>query len=191
MARSSDIGRLLQPKWQRLVLSSALRPDNAKALWQDLHDNLLDQHPVHQLDRVNRYFNRIRYGEDSAIYGTRDYWASPVEFVHRDFGDCEDYSIAKYVALRALGWSADSLLIVVVRDHKYSVDHAVLAAKLDGQWYLLDNRAPRVLTAANVPFYRPAYAVNENQLLVFKRVWKTQEALVRDKRESARNSNSG
>ncbi|NNE86086.1 MAG: hypothetical protein HKN28_19145 [Alphaproteobacteria bacterium] len=144
-----------------------------------------------QLDMVNRYFNRIRYGADTAIYGAFDYWASPAEFIARGFGDCEDYSIAKYVALRALGWSADSLHIVVVRDLKCALNHAVLAVKLEGQWLILDNRAPRVLIAAEVPFYQPVYAVNENQLLVYQRAWRTHEASVGDERERAATSNAG
>lgn len=180
-----------QPQWQRLLTSSALQPGNAKVLWQDLHNDLRHKPPLRQLDGVNTYFNGIRYGEDTAIYGARDYWASPAEFVQRDFGDCEDYAIAKYVALRALGWSADSLLIVVVRDHKNSVNHAVLAAKLDGQWHLLDNRSPRVLPPAEVPFYQPTYAVNENQLLVFERTWPTRETSVSEKRGRAGKSSAG
>lgn len=181
----------LQPQWQRLLTSSALQPGKAEVLWQDLHEDLADKHPLRQLDGVNKYFNRIRYGDDTAIYGVRDYWASPAEFIQRNFGDCEDYSIAKYVALRALGWSADSLLIVVVRDRKYSLDHAVLAAKLDGQWHLLDNRSPRVLSPAEVPFYQPTYAVNENQLLLFERTWLTREASVSEKLGRAGKSSAG
>ena len=181
----------VQPQWQRLLTSAALQPGNAMALWADLHRELIDQHPLRQLDQVNRYFNRIRYAEDSAIYGASDYWASPAEFVQRDFGDCEDYSIAKYTALRALGWSAESLLIVVLRDHKYSVDHAVLAAKFEGKWHLLDNRAPHVLAPSEVPFYQPVYAVNEDRLTVFEKVWATQEATLNKKRERASNGSPG
>lgn len=181
----------IQPQWQRLLTSSALQPEKAKALWQDLHEDLADELPLRQLDGVNKYFNRIRYGDDTAIYGARDYWASPAEFVQRGFGDCEDYSIAKYVALRALGWSADSLLIVVVHDHKNSVNHAVLAAKLEGLWYVLDNRSPRVLPPAEVPFYQPTYAVNENQILVFERTWSSRETSVSEKRGRAGKSSAG
>lgn len=179
------------PQWRHLLSTTALKPENATALWQDLHDDARDKHPLRQLDAVNKYFNRIRYGTDTAIYGRRDYWASPAEFIARDFGDCEDYSIAKYTALRALGWSAESLLIVIIRDLKNSIDHAVLAAKFDDQWYVLDNRSHRVLTPSEVPFYQPVYAVNENQLLVFERTWTTQQTSVRAKRNRMRKANSG
>jgi predicted transglutaminase-like cysteine proteinase len=181
----------VQPQWQRLLSTTALKPENAIALWQDLHDDARDKHPLRQLDTVNSYFNHIRYGQDTAIYGARDYWATPAEFIERGFGDCEDYSIAKYTALRALGWSADSLLIVVIRDLKNAVNHAALAAKFEGQWYVLDNRSPRVLTPSEVPFYQPVYAVNETQLLVFERTWTTQQAAIRAKRNRMGKANSG
>ncbi len=157
------------PQWQRLVSREAIRPDTADLPWQDLVSEYGDKHPLRQLDAVNRYFNRIPYAEDRAIYGRLDHWASYEEFIRRAIGDCEDYSIAKYAALISMGWSVDDLMIVVVRDHKYKINHAALAARYEGQWHLLDNRASRVLTPSDVPFYQPVYAVNENQLVVFVR----------------------
>ena len=157
------------PQWQRLIASHSIRPDMTDLPWQALRAEYSDKHPLRQLDAVNRYFNRIPYAEDRAIYGTPDHWASYDEFLRRDVGDCEDYSIAKYAALVSMGWSIDDLMIVVVRDHKYSIYHAALAARFEGQWYLLDNRASRVMTPGDVPFYQPVYAVNENRLLVFVR----------------------
>ena len=156
-------------EWQRLVTSMSVRPDTTDVPWQALLSEFSDQHPLRQLDGVNKYFNRIPYAEDQANYGTPDHWASYEEFLRRNAGDCEDYAIAKYAALVSMGWSVDDLQILVVRDHKYSIDHAALAARFEGRWYLLDNRASRILTLRDVPFYQPVYAVNENQLLVFVR----------------------
>jgi len=55
-------------------------------------------------------------------------------------GDCEDYAIAKYVALREAGFPQDDLQLVLVRDRAVRQDHAVLAAHLDDRWLILDNR---------------------------------------------------
>jgi len=41
-------------------------------------------------------------------------------------GDCEDYAIAKYVALREAGFPQDDLQLVLVRDRAVRQDHAVL-----------------------------------------------------------------
>lgn len=171
-----------QPQWQRIMANASTQPAGITAPWQGLVSGLAGEHPLRQLDAVNRYFNRIPYAEDAEIYGASDYWATPEEFVQRNVGDCEDYSIAKYTALRALGWSADSLLVVVIRDHKYKVNHAVLAAHLDGKWYYLDNRASRLLEPSEVPFYQPVYALNEQKLSVFV---KSPPALAASAREKA------
>lgn len=181
-----------QPQWKRIMAKASARQTVAASPWQDLLTGVKDEHPLRQLDAVNRYFNRIPYAEDAEIYGVQDYWATPEEFVRRNVGDCEDYSIAKYTALRALGWSADSLLVVVIRDHKYKVNHAALAAKLDGQWYYLDNRASRLLRPSDVPFYQPIYALNERQLSVFiKQAQPTLEASAQVKTPGAKPANSG
>ena len=165
-----------QPQWKRVMQQAAARSTKAPAPWHSLVSGLRGKHPLRQLDAVNRYFNRIPYAEDSAVYGTADYWATPEEFMRRNVGDCEDYAIAKYTVLRALGWSADALRIVVIRDHKYRVNHAVLAANLSGQWHYLDNRATRVLELRDVPFYQPVYALNEKELTVFIKARPTLEA---------------
>lgn len=164
-----------QPQWKRILVQAAARTASAPSPWQDLVSGLRSEHPLRQLDAVNRYFNRVPYAEDGAVYGTNDYWATPEEFLRRNVGDCEDYSIAKYTVLRALGWDADALRIVIIRDHKFQVNHAVLAAQFDGHWYYLDNRASRVLEPRDVPFYQPVYALNENDMSVFVKAKPTLE----------------
>ena len=52
-----------------------------------------------KLEKINDFFNSVKYGDDKDIYGIADYWASPYEFLARDKGDCEDYVIGKYFAL--------------------------------------------------------------------------------------------
>ena len=53
---------------------------------------------------VNNFFARnLRYQTDIQLWKQNDYWATPLETLGRGFGDCEDYAIAKYISLRALG----------------------------------------------------------------------------------------
>jgi predicted transglutaminase-like cysteine proteinase len=63
-----------------------------------------------QINRVNRYVNAVAYRSDLANWGQDDRWVGPGEFFARG-GDCEDYAIAKYFALRSLGISKDDLRI--------------------------------------------------------------------------------
>ena len=54
-------------------------------------------------------------------------------------GDCEDYAIVKYVALREAGLSSADVKIVILRKLFPSEDHAVAAARVNGEWLILDN----------------------------------------------------
>lgn len=78
---------------------------------------------------INRFFNRWPYRHDHEIHAMREYWATPEEFMQRS-GDCEDYSIAKFYALRQLGFSNEELRIIVLKDAIRGVGHAVLAGRL-------------------------------------------------------------
>jgi predicted transglutaminase-like cysteine proteinase len=72
--------------------------------WRQL---LLSAEPLderRQIRMVNEFFNRnIVYRSDQELWGSEDYWATPLEALGRAGGDCEDYSIAKYASLRMLG----------------------------------------------------------------------------------------
>jgi predicted transglutaminase-like cysteine proteinase len=104
--------------------------------------------------------NRARYITDLVNWGTQDYWATASEFFWKD-GDCEDYAIAKYLSLKALGFAQDSLRVVVVQDLNLKIPHAILVVYLDGKALLLDNQVGTVIEAERVRHYRPIYSVNE------------------------------
>ena len=115
---------------------------------------------IDQLKTVNHFINQWRYRADNHNYKQSDYWASPAEFFSRS-GDCEDYAIAKYVTLRQMGFSANQLRLVVVKDLNQNLAHAVLAAYVDGEVFILDNVNGRVRPQAEVTEYAPYYSVNE------------------------------
>ena len=116
-----------------------------------------------QLEAVNRYVNQAPYLPDLLNYGARDHWATPVELFARG-GDCEDYAIAKFVALRALGFSNSRLRLVVVQDLKRRRPHAVLAVNVNDRALVLDNQLPWIVPAEALGHYRPFYSVNEENL---------------------------
>src|SRR6476661_5863112 len=93
-----------------------------------------------RLGEINRAINlAVRPVSDLVQYGRLDVWTSPLATLARG-GDCEDYAIAKFVALRRAGIAPDDLRIVIMRDTVRGEDHAVAAARLDGRWLMLDNR---------------------------------------------------
>ena len=57
-----------------------------------------------RLGEINRAINlSIRPMSDEAQYGQPDVWSSPLVTFAHGAGDCEDYAIAKFVALRMAG----------------------------------------------------------------------------------------
>ena len=79
------------------------------------------------LKNTNRFFNRFPYKTDQAHWGVEDYWATPVEFLGSNAGDCEDFAAAKYFSLRDLGAPVGQLRMVYVRALKINEAHMVLA----------------------------------------------------------------
>jgi len=115
-----------------------------------------------QLGWLNRAVNlAIRPESDSVQYGEVDFWASPLQTLASGAGDCEDYAIVKYVALRELGFAASDLRFVVVRDDKHSVEHAIIAVRDDREWLVLDNRTMAILNSADIPYYVPLFAFDQ------------------------------
>ena len=80
---------------------------------------------------MNVLINRWPDRTDMDVWGVMDYWETPVEFFQKS-GDCEDFAIAKYFALRDLGFPASQMRIVVLKDTLRNLDHAVTAVYLDG-----------------------------------------------------------
>jgi predicted transglutaminase-like cysteine proteinase len=107
-----------------------------------------------RLGEINRAINlSIRPMSDLAQYGVEDYWASPLESLGSGAGDCEDYAIAKYVALEELGLSSDDLQIEIVRDVEHQATHAVVAVRYKDEWLILDNRTLMMANADESPYY--------------------------------------
>jgi predicted transglutaminase-like cysteine proteinase len=128
--------------------------------WQAMLQGQVGRAPIDQLQAVNRFLNDWRYKADAENYGQRDYWATPLEFLRRS-GDCEDYAITKYVSLRQLGFAAERLRLVVVRDVLRDLAHAVLAVYVEDQVFILDNLTRAILPQEQVTQYVPYYSINE------------------------------
>lgn len=111
---------------------------------------------------INRAVNlAIRFSRDTTQFGAADVWQSPLMTFASGSGDCEDYAIAKYFALREAGMSIDDLKIVVVHDARIGEDHAVTAARIGGEWFILDNRRTALLTDAQASDFKPLIALGD------------------------------
>lgn len=128
--------------------------------WVGIVQKLQGLSAVEQLRAVNDIMNAHRYVLDRENWGVEDYWQTVFEFVRRD-GDCEDYAIAKYITLRALGWPPERLRLVIVRDTKLDLNHAILAAYTDQGIYIGDNQVDGLVKAENIRHYKAIYSINE------------------------------
>ncbi|WP_166299208.1 transglutaminase-like cysteine peptidase [Bradyrhizobium sp. 2S1] len=116
-----------------------------------------------RLGAINRAINlAIRPGNDLATYGEPDVWATPLATFARGSGDCEDYAIAKFVALRIAGVAPEDLRIVVMHDLIGGEDHAVVAARLDGRWLTLDNRRMAMIEDSDIRSFRPTFVIDQH-----------------------------
>ncbi len=125
---------------------------------------------LEQLKKVNRFFNLFRFIDDIKLWGVSNYWATPVEFIGVNGGDCEDYSIAKYFTLLELGIPDEKMRITMVKATKLNQYHMVLAyydtpASMP---LILDNLDGVIKPASQRDDLIPVYSFNASQLWLNK-----------------------
>ena len=113
------------PLWRRVLLAETKAPSfnrNGDGFgrvdrntWRNLGRYSPQLTETERLQMVNGYFNQWPPKQDSDAWKTPEYWCTPREFMKQRGGDCEDYAIAKYFALRYLGVEAKRMRIVIVR----------------------------------------------------------------------------
>jgi len=130
------------------------------AEWRDLIARLSALPFRAKLEAVNAALNRHPYVTSMRNWGESNRWETPLEFLRKG-GQCQDYAIAKYLALRAAGLPPDRLRLVVLRDMRLGIDHAVAVAYGDGEAWVLDNQSAALVTADSLLHYQPYYSISE------------------------------
>jgi len=121
-----------------------------------------------RIETVNRAVNdAIRYTSDMEQHGVADLWSAPLATFASGRGDCEDYAIAKYVALRESGIAAEDMRVLLVRDLAVREDHAVLAVREGGRWMILDNRSMAPIADGDVRNFMPLFALDQEGVKLF------------------------
>lgn len=128
---------------------------------------------LEKLQRANTFFNRrLAFDDDGVIWEQPDYWATPLETLGRGAGDCEDFSIAKYMSLRALGIPAAKLRLIYVRaqiggpQSRVSQAHMVVGyfPSPDAEPLVLDNLIGEVRAAGRRTDLFPVFSFNSEGL---------------------------
>lgn len=115
-----------------------------------------------KLKRANRFFNKIRYRTDFEHWGIEDYWATPLEMLGTNHGDCEDYTIAKYFTLLAMGIPDEDLRITYVNARRLGQAHMVLTyyGESTTDPLVLDNLEHWIRPASKRSDLEPVYSFN-------------------------------
>jgi predicted transglutaminase-like cysteine proteinase len=140
--------------WRRLIEESRVLPDNDK------------------LTKVNAFFNRrMLFEDDIVVWQQVDYWATPLEFMGKGAGDCEDFAIAKYITLQMLGIGNERLRLIYVRakiGSTASIAHMVLGfyPQPTQEPQILDNLISSVRPASQRSDLTPVFSFNSDGLWV-------------------------
>jgi len=138
--------------------------------WQQLIVNQRGNSEWESIHAVNAFFNRVPFLSDKKHWHRNDYWATPVEFLSTNGGDCEDFAIAKYFTLRELGVPDKKLRITYVKALRLNQAHMVLAYydSPDSDPLILDNLINRILPASRRDDLLPIYSFNGTNLWMSK-----------------------
>lgn len=109
---------------------------------------------IEQINGVQHFMNETPYIPDQVNWNTLDYWATPLEFMAQG-GDCEDFAIAKYMALRLMGFPRSDMSFDMVMDRQQKTLHAVLVVRHGEQTLILDNQSQDVITSDIDDIYDP------------------------------------
>lgn len=142
---------------------------------QHITTSLKNASDTEKLNQINNFFNqKIMFADDVNVWGQTDYWATPLELIGLHAGDCEDFSIAKYVFLKAANIPNDKLRLTYVRAELLENNRKVIKAHMVLSYYatpqseplILDNLVPQISPASSRRDLSPVFSFNDKGLWV-------------------------
>ncbi|BCO07740.1 sulfate adenylyltransferase [Desulfolithobacter dissulfuricans] len=138
--------------------------------WVELINHDTSRSTWEKLEKVNDFFNRLDFVDDTIHWKKQDYWATPVEFLASGGGDCEDFAMAKYFTLRALGIPDRQLTLTYVKALRYNLAHMVVTyyPAPGSEPLILDNLDKTIKPASRRRDLLPVYSFNGTGLWLAK-----------------------
>lgn len=138
--------------------------------WQKLIRDESGAADDYLLEKVNVFFNRMQFVDDIVHWKKNDYWATPVEFLMTGGGDCEDFSLAKYFTLKAMGVEEEKLNLTYVKAVRLNQAHMVLTYHRtpEAEPLVLDNLIADIRLASKRNDLLPVYSFNGTGLWLAK-----------------------
>jgi len=155
-----------------------LRIKAYKEMLASLKNALLEE----KLIKINSFFNQFVSEYDANTWKEEDYWATPLEFTAKGRGDCEDYAIGKYFALKEVGIDKDKLFIMIVKE-KTARDHHMVLAYLQhtkSSPLVLDNLSWKILPLQQRIDLKPVYGFNEKNLYLNGKIVPLSDAFIKE-----------
>ncbi len=132
--------------------------------FNDFFQKTKEFNELKKMYRVNSYVNRIISKNDA-----QNKWLTPKEFLIIGRGDCEDYAITKYFALKKLNIDVSKLYLSVVKMKGSRNYHMVLLHINNKQDILVfDNLSWKLLPLTKRKNMEFKYAFNENGSYIFE-----------------------
>lgn len=138
--------------------------------WQKLVEDARQISGTEQkLQKINEFWNkRIQFMEDPEAWGLPDFWATPMESLGREKGDCEDFAIAKYFTLLASNLEVAQLRLIYVKAKIGGAGSSVVQAHMvlgyfktpDAEPLILDNLVNEIHPASRRPDLTPVFSFN-------------------------------
>lgn len=130
--------------------------------WQNLIREDTSKTDMEKLTKVNLFFNKLEFISDPLHWNKKDYWATPVEFLASNGGDCEDFSLAKYFTLKAMGVAEKKLNLTYVKAIELNQAHMVLTyfKTPRAEPLVLDNLIDTIKPASQRTDLQPVYSFN-------------------------------
>lgn len=138
--------------------------------WQDLIQSGSELGDMMKLQKVNAFFNELEFINDSEHWGKTDYWATPLQTLTSNGGDCEDFSIAKYFTLIEMGIPAERMRLTYVKALELNQAHMVLTyyPEPDAEPMILDNLVTEIRPSSQRTDLLPVYSFNGDGLWLAK-----------------------
>ncbi|MBF0264246.1 MAG: transglutaminase-like cysteine peptidase [Gammaproteobacteria bacterium] len=141
-------------------------------LWKKIVEKGQGKTELQKLTIVNNFFNnQLKWVADDKLWKKKDYWATPIETLIKQAGDCEDFTIIKYFTLLALGVSVEKLKLNYVKAIKINQAHMVMTYSENKKAIplVLDNINTSILPATERNDLKPVYSFNGEGLWIQKK----------------------
>jgi len=199
LAQALGIAQVLQPDAQRLLQTARQRYGQGGVqraqTWFDMLARSQTLSENEKIQTVNRFWNQAVIGaEDIDVWKQVDYWATPLESLGKQRGDCEDYVIGKYFSLLNLGVDGNKLRFIYVKARSGGVEvaHMVLGyySTPSAMPLVLDNLISTIEPASKRRDLVPVFSFNASGVYVegkqaspVERIGRWNDLLARMRRE--------